>query len=354
MRKQLFCLSLALAIAASGVDLLLARGPARTKPQPQPKQEEVNLTGTISSIDVAHSEITIQAKKTSNKNDKAKPWQIFPAQNQTVAVTVNGTATLDYLHPGQILQFNGVLDQSVIDKAALEKPVDDKADDKADEKADAKGDDKPLDDKTEAPKSEAKTAAKIAPKIAAKPNDKVKGEVKELSIVPRKGHNLGIGSEADKKANKEAVAAIDGPTKVRIVGKIQKVDPDDNHKLTITAGSHTLDVVLSAVPTINVELNDAKLVKVGAKVVVHGNAFELKSQNHVQADKIDITLVEPLTGKKKPASATTAKLPPVKKTPDADASTTADPKENSPSASSTSTETSGTSDDSKTKNDVKP
>ena len=71
-------------------------------------------------------------------------------------------------------------------------------------------------------------------------------------------------------------------------------------KLTVAAGKE-IHVELAEKAVIHVALSDPKLMVVGAKVTIHGEAAETKKIRWCEPDEITVTLVAPLTGKEKPS-----------------------------------------------------
>lgn len=277
------CLLLGLSIFAFGLaesviageplpdaSLLAANRPPQPKPPPQPKVSDVNLTGVIDAVQF--NGLTIKAG-----NGKGQKQWLVLAKSDATAFTVRGTATLDYLHDGQTIEFNG--------------------------------------------KSE---------KVGGKANEeKVGGKVDELTIVSRKG---AVPRPKKGDAKDHEAAALDERPNEKILARIAS---HDEKSLTLTVGQRTIHVDLADTPTINVDLAlfhskpvlDAKDASksriegkaangmmfklptdnlVGSKIVARGTGVESQAGNQCAANSIEITLAKPLTGNK-------AARPPAKK-----------------------------------------
>jgi hypothetical protein len=236
--------------------------------QTPPKVSEVTLTGVVDAVQA--NGLAIKAGKSTKGKDQ-KTWLVMPGQN--VEVTIDGTATVDYLKKGQIVQFEGqVLNNEEVAGKLNELTVLDK-----------------------------KSSAALTAKVAARDHVKeVAGGGGGRIAAPKEDADSDalIGPDdskkkGDAKASAKSDAAASG-LKTKIVGKIES---RTDKGFTVASGSRTLKVELSDSPTINVQLSDPKMVQVGARIVVHGTAAESKQGNQCMAKTIVVTLATPLSGK---------------------------------------------------------
>ena len=276
-------------------------------PPVPPRISEVTLTGII--YDLQPAGLTITAGKTSRSKNQ-KQWIVL-APSDTTALTIHGTATLDFMRTGQIVEFSSqiVSDEKGVNKAKAEK-VADKIDEltivfrKGGAAARNKGGTK---DAAAKPGVAARIAA---PKPAADP---------ETILMSSDDSDSKADDSGKPAATHETVA---NGAKRKIVGRIERCDAKN---LMVTCGQRTLHVDLAEVPTIHVELSNLKLVQdgkdasksriegkgasghlapvmvsdlIGSKIVVEGTAVETKSSRQCTAKSIEITLAKPLSGKK--------------------------------------------------------
>ena len=267
----------------------------------------VTLFGVIN--DVQPTGLTIKAGRKSNAKNQTQ-WFVF-AHSDTTEFTIQGTATPDYLRKGQIVEFSG---QIVGNEKGADKAKEEKLADKLDEltivarKGGAAGH-----NKGGAKDAAAKpgVAARIAaPKAGADPDT--------ILIAP---DDAGAKADDSGKPAAKQEAAANGAKK-KIVGRIEKCDAKS---LTVTCGQRTIHVDLADEPTIHVQVSDVKLILdskdgsksrleskdtgghlvpvpasdlIGAKIVVDGTAVLTKSSRRCAAERIEVTLAKPLTGKK--------------------------------------------------------
>lgn len=259
-----------------------------SKPPAQPKVGDVTLTGTIQSMQT--SGLTIKAGKTvKGKTAKSqKQWTVVG--NENTEVTIEGTATLDYLHKGQLVEFTGqVVNDDHVEGKLKELTI--------------------VDKKTQSTSSTTKTGTKTRDH-AADPGvgggrietPKSDDDADTLSVAEAPKTST---ASSGKTPAKTTVVVAAGP-KTTIVGKVVS---REGNKLTITHGRHVVKIDLAELPAINVRLSDRMLAQTGAKVVVHGTGAESKTTNQVIAKTIVVTLAEPLTGKKTSSSSSIAKKP---------------------------------------------
>ncbi len=285
-------------------------GNRQQKPPQQPTISDVTLTGVIDGLQ--SNGLTIKASK-DNKTKDQKPWFVTSASD--TEFTIRGTATVDYLRKGQLVEFSG---QIVDSEKVAGKPQEEKV-------ADAVSDLTVLSRKRGSAlakkggtKDHAADSGGIGDRIEAK-----KDTDSETSLtVPDDDSKAKAGDGAAAKPK----AAADGPTK-KILGKILTCD---EKSLTVTSGQRTIHVALADLPTINVELSAPKLTAdskdktkykvegsgpsghfvtmtssdlVGSKIVVHGKGAETKTDRKCLAKTIDVTLAAPLSGTKSTAAA---------------------------------------------------
>jgi hypothetical protein len=204
--------------------------------RPQIKTDPVSIDGTIERI----TPTMIQA--VDGKDQKS--WIV--ASQRTTKILVKGSATLDFLKPGMIVEFHG--------------------------QPDAKG--------------------------------VIKDKISDLTIVtpatevvPAAGEG---GSGKTKPAGKEKPAAKEKPTEPAggsgsMVGQIRA---RHNRSLSIHVGNKLTQIELTEDPKINVAVDNAAWATRGDKIVVKGKMVH-GNPGFCEADEVTITLVEPLIGSKK-------------------------------------------------------
>ncbi len=240
--------------------------------QSQPKQAkptEVTLTGTIKEILPGGGGINVNAKK-SPKDKSPKDWTIAP--NAEARVIVKGTATVDYLRVGRIVEFTGKI--------------------RGDDTLDGK-----LKELTVVEKVVAKKGGSANARAA---NQGVGGTRIEA---PKEASDVAEDDPTEKPLDAKAAPKGDptviGPEK-SIAGKIVKCS---DKEISVASAGRIIVVQLADMPTINVLLNNPKLVQVGAHIVAVGVGLEEKSGgNKCLARELTITLAEPLHGTKSASS----------------------------------------------------
>jgi hypothetical protein len=159
--------------------------------------------------------------------------------------------------------------------------------------------------------------------------------VSELTIVPAQGNKPGVAADDGKPLGHVADAGGDkAPPKRKGRGKGNKADADPNpakddaapantsikkvtarigklagNKLTVNPGGKAMQIELTDDATINIALTDPKLIVAGAMIKVHGQAIENNNGKVCNADDITVTLVSPLTGKRRPVRLETKPKP---------------------------------------------
>ena len=296
----------------------LSRQPGAKQPQQKPPTVgDVTLTGVIDALQP--NGLKIKASK-DNKSKDRKDW--FVTSKADTEFTIRGTAAVDYVRKGQLVEFSG---QIVEGEKVADKPKEDKIAGTVDDLtivSRKRG-------SATVKKGSAKDAAGSGPsgdRIAA---PKADADSETTLTVPDDDAKTKAG-DGDAPAAKPKAAA--GGPKTKFVGKIAACD---EKSITVTSGQRTIHLDLAEVPTINVELADPKLVQdpkdkskykiegtgatgrlvtmtgsdlVGSKIMVHGRGVESKSNNDKEclAKSIEVTLMAPLTGSK-PASAAAKK-----------------------------------------------
>ncbi len=251
---------------------LLARG--KRKVSRPPVITEVSLSGTVVAVlpnaltvKIGHNKPSGKASKSSSSataaidsgvaSDQDDPWfmectygprkkkspkdsgvwTVYPKPK--TAVLVEGTSTLDYLRPGQTVEFTGNL-----------------------------------------------------------ADDTIVNTVDTINVVPKHGHNLNIGGGPGLAKDKESVKSTSlDSANASITARIQAVK---DTALVVWVGERTLHLHLTASPTVHVESDDPKLITVGSKVTITGQGVH--GPNLAQADSIKVTLAAPISAKKLPDS----------------------------------------------------
>jgi hypothetical protein len=286
-----------------------ARRPNLNAANPPLKYFDVALTGVIDAFRA--NGLMIKAGKTSRAKDQ-KEWLAIVQSGRT-EITIHAVATLDYVRHGQTVEFNGRIVTHETDKGKEEKVAERvkeltivarKAGASVTKNAAAKDttvhatDPGITDDRIKAPKSDTEAESTLTP-----PDD-------------------------SQAVNGDKNDALAGGPQAKIVGRIES---HDDKSLTVTCGQRTIHVDLAEIPTINVELFDARVTPdsskdpakskiegtgisgrlvpmdasdlIGAKIVVRGLGAESKSGNQCLAKTIVVTLAKPLVGKKSISSA---------------------------------------------------
>lgn len=239
--------------------------PNQTKPSP-PKS--VAIDGTVLMVGSQGFKVNATKEQFGTASSRTstgatKEWLISPTRSTTWLVT--GTATPSYLKPSMTVVFKAELDdakqpKSKISTLTIVSPTGHLPGIKADDGSD------PLKPKD----------AAANPPTATKP---VKTKAKKKDAAP-----AGLVNQS------------------RITGKITSCN---GNRFTVSAGGSTvIHAELDDNPTINVLMNDPKVLAVGAKVTIHGQAIErkqIKNANYCQATDIKVVLALPLTGKEKSA-----------------------------------------------------
>ncbi len=198
--------------------------------RPQPRTDPVSIDGTIERITPS----LIQAVDGKDQ----RPWVI--ASQRNTRVRVMGSATLDFLKPGMIVEFHA--------------------------QADEKG--------------------------------AIKDKVSELTIVTPTSESLpaaGESGNAKKKAAGKEKAAETADSSASMAGQVRA---RHNRNLSIHVGNKLTQIELSDDPKINIAVDNAAWAARGDKIVVKGKMLH-GNPGFCEADEVTITLVEPLTGGKK-------------------------------------------------------
>ena len=206
----------------------------------QPSVSTVTLEGTVEAIGTMGFKVNASEDQSGKKRTPNKEWFIAPTRATTWLVL--GTADVNYLKPGQTVVFKTTLD----------------------------GESQPLE------------------KISA------------LTVVPAQGNSPGITADDGTGPIRPKDPGIGGvqPAANQIKKVVGKMTSCGETKLVVGAGKE-VHAELAESPTVNIALCDPKLMVVGAKVTVHGTALKTKNASYCEADDIKVTLVEPLTGRKK-------------------------------------------------------
>lgn len=246
----------------------------RNQQKDQPIVESVTIDGTIDAFVPGGFKMNGSKQQAGNnaKGGKKKgaagggtnSWLVGPGPATTWSIT--GSAELSYLKPGQTVVFKAELD-----------------------------------DKYQ-PKDRVSTMTIVSPKgnIPGITADDGSGVLKPKDTgigVDLPGEDKPVKTKTTRK--KDAGDVVDLGGRKKITGRISSVS---GNKFTVSAGSgKIMHVELDDSPSINVVSTDYKLVAVGARATVQGQAMESKQGNLCRANDIKITLALPLTGKTKPA-----------------------------------------------------
>jgi hypothetical protein len=177
----------------------------------------------------------------------------------TAKVTVTGTATVDYLQTGMLVEFQGEID----DQGKLAKEVD---------------------------------ALKLV--TVDKPTGFFPPESGGDQGGLFGGAEAGGGDKSVKHAKKPAAKGPPAAGSYRIVGKLLV----GRGKFSVHVGRSTLPLELSDQTAVTVESSDYMTAHKGDKVTVKGMAMPSKMGPIVQATEVKIELSEPLVGAKKKGS----------------------------------------------------
>jgi hypothetical protein len=219
------------------------------------KIQDVTLDGVVESVDGGEMKILATKSGRGKKKEASKTeWLVAPQQGLNVHVL--GSATVDYLRSGTVVQFSATLGS----------------------------DGKPVDKITR--------MSVIAPS-----KDHPLGVFDGSGIQPS---DPGVGGDgvnsAPKKQDDDADRLLMGAAgQSRIVGKITSCTADT---MIVSAGAKSIKCELSTVPTIDVALSDPTLIQPGDKVIVRGKGRRGKV-NQCMASNVTVTLTQPLTGRKK-------------------------------------------------------
>lgn len=289
-------------------DAMLAKksGKRPKKKSKPPKIENLSLSGTIEIVQANALKFkTDKSSKSSNgkggKNAGGQEWIVYPQPNTTVEI--DATATLDYLHKGQIIEFTGLLSGDTIAGSVESLTI-------VPKHGHALG----IDGKPGKAKDEGIGGGRIAPpKPIVDP---------DLDVAADDTTTTTTTTATDAGTSKpKAVAAPTRRTKSSVKTSITaKIVSCNDKALEVEAGSRKIHLTLSDIPTIQVVLDDPRLVAPGAKVAVQGRGYRAKSGNVCQADSLKVTLIEPLAAKKKPTPSSSFKLPEEKEKYDLNAS----------------------------------
>ena len=167
-----------------------------------------------------------------------RPWAIAP--EPTTKILVTGTATIDFLKPKMLAQFNAQVDEKGVVK------------DKVGE------------------------LTIVTPGTANQP-----------APAPTKGKNGGKPAKTEKPAASEESASK--------VGSVMGVH---GHKVSVKAGGHMLQFELTEEAKINISVDFVAWAAKGDKIQAKGKSIPT-SRGICYAEEVTITLAEPLTGGKK-------------------------------------------------------
>ena len=231
------------------IGLADAKAERRPRQQSQPKQQKqqkppvistVTLEGTVKAIGTKGFKASASKDTTDNKKMPIKEWLVAPLKDTVWVIT--GTADVSYLKPGQTVTFKATLNDQ------------------------------------------------------GQPDAKIS----ELTLVPAEGNSPGITADDGTGPIRPKDPGIGGvqPAANQIKKVVGKMTSCGETKLVVGAGKE-VHAELAESPTVNIALCDPKLMVVGAKVTVHGTALKTKNASYCEADDIKVTLVEPLTGRKK-------------------------------------------------------